>query len=53
MISQPSNQIFAINILRNISGSNDNQTIRQADIFIEKSFTKSGGKTIPRPFPKR
>ena len=53
MMSQPGNQIFAINILHNISGSNDNQTIRYADIFLEKSFTKSGEKTIPRPFHKR
>ena len=23
------------------------------NIFLEKSYTTNGGKTIPRPFPKR
>ena len=23
-----------------------------ANIFLEKSYTKCGGETIPRPFPK-
>ena len=42
----------------NISRSKDNQTVRlgqlieynMRNIFLEKSYTKCGGETSPRPF---
>ena len=47
--------------MTNISGSKDNQATETdqllkyncRNIFLEKSYTKRGGKTIPRPFPKK
>ena len=44
-----------------ISRSKDNQAIKQGHLiehnmrknFLEKSYTKSGGETIPRPFSKK
>ena len=50
----------AIHILPNIS-SKGNQTVKfgqlleynKRNIFIEKSHTKCGGKTIPRPFSNK
>ena len=65
MTSQPAKQTIAINILPKISRCKSNQTIKFGqliecnirNIFLEKSYTeknrKCGGKTIPRPFPKR
>ena len=60
MTSEPGYQAIAIHILNNISGSKDNQAIKTdqllrynlRNIFREKSFTKRGGETIPRPFYK-
>ena len=58
--SQPGKRAKAINILPNISRSKDNHRMkfRQlieyniGNIFVEKSYTKCGGGTIPRPFSK-
>ena len=58
MKSQLGKQTIAIRILPNISRSKDNQTLKfgqlieynMRNIFLEKSCTKYGGETIPRPF---
>ena len=52
--------ILAIHILPNISKSKGIQTMKSrqfmeyyiTNIFLEKSFTKYGGETVPRPFLK-
>ena len=52
---------IAIHILTNISRNKDNQTMKTGqpleynlrNVFLEKSYTKCGGKTIPRPFSKK
>ena len=52
--------ILAMHILPNISKSKGNQTMKSrqfmeyyiTNIFLEKSFTKYGGETVPRPFLK-
>ena len=59
MALQPGTQ--TIHMLSNISRSKGNQTIKfgqlteynMKNIFLEKSYTKCGGKTIPRPFSKK
>ena len=61
MASQPGEQTIAIHILRNISRSKGNQTIKCGQlveynitkISLEKSYTKYGGETIPGPFSKK
>ena len=62
MTSQPGTQTFAIHILPNISRNKGNQTMKfigqlieynVRNIFLEKSYTKCGGETIPRPFSKK
>ena len=61
MTSQPGSQAIAIHILINISRSKGNQTIKfgqlieynMRNIFLEKSYIKCGGETIPRPFSKK
>ena len=61
MTSQPGKQTIAIDILLNISGSKGNQTIKFGqlmeynigNIFLENSYTKCSGKTIPRSFSKK
>ena len=58
MTSQTGQQTFAIHIFTNTSRSKDNQTMKfgqliqynMRNIFHEKSYTKCGRKTIPRPF---
>ena len=58
MTSQPSEQTIAIHILTNISRSKDNHATKPDQLieynlrsnFLEKSQTKCGGETIPRPF---
>ena len=60
MTSQPGKQTIAIHILTNISRSLGRQVMKfgqliyynMRNIFLEKSYTKCGGKTIPRPFFK-
>ena len=44
--------------MTNISRGKDNQAMKfgqynMRNIFLEKSFTKCGGKTIPRPLSKK
>ena len=60
MTSQPGKQTIAIHILTNISRRKDNQATKfgqlieyNRNIFLEKSFTKCGRETIPRPFSKK
>ena len=61
MTSKPGSQTIAINTLPNISRSKGNQTVEfrqlteynMRNIFVEKSYTKRGGETIPRPFSKK
>ena len=62
MLSQPGKQIIAIvHILPNISRSKGNQTMKfdqlmeyaMRNIFLEKSYAKCVGETIPRPFSKK
>ena len=58
MMSQPRKQTVAVHILPNISPSKRNQTMNfgrlmeynMKNIFLEKSYTKCGGETIPRLF---
>ena len=58
MKSQPGKQTILINILPYISRSKDNQTMKicqliefnMRKIFLEKSYTKCGGGTSPKPF---
>ena len=58
MTSQPEKQTIAIRILTNISRIKGNQTMKfgrfieynTRNIFLEESYTKCGGETIPRPF---
>ena len=61
MTSQPGKQTIAIHILSNISKRKGNQTTKfgqlieynMRNIFLEKSYTKCRGETIPRPFSKK
>ena len=61
MTSQPGKQTIAMQILPNISRSKDNQTMElnqlieynMRNVFLEKSYTKCSGETIPRPFSKK
>ena len=61
MTSHPGKQAITIHILPNISRSKGNQTMKfgqlleynMKNIFVETSYTKCGGGTIPRPFSKK
>ena len=61
MTSQPGCQTIAIHILPNISRSKGNQAMKfgqlieynMKNIFVEKSYTKCAGETIPRPLSKK
>ena len=61
MTSQTGKQRATIPILPNISQCKGNQTMKFGQligyntrkIFLEKSYTKRGGKTNPRPFHKK
>ena len=61
MTSQSGKQTIAMNVLPNISRNKGNRTMRfgqlieynMRNIFLEKSYTKCGGETIPRPFSKK
>ena len=61
MTLQPGKQTIAIHILPNISRNGGKQTMKFGHLieynmrstFLEKSFTKCIGKTIPRPFSKK
>ena len=58
--SQPGEETIAIHILPNISRSKGNQAMKfgqlieynMKNIFVEKSYTKCAGETIPRPLSK-
>ena len=58
MTSQTCSEIIAMQILTYIPESKGNQAMKfdqlieynMRNIFFEKSCTKCGGKTIPRPF---
>ena len=60
MTSQTGKQIITKYLLRNISESKVNQTVKlghlleyiMRNIFLEKSYTKCGGESIPRSFLK-
>ena len=60
-MSQPGKQTTVIHILPNISRIKGNQTMKFGQLieydmrntFLEKSYAKCGGETIPRPFSKK
>ena len=60
MASQPEKQVIAIHILSNISGNKGNKIMKfgnsigcnMRNIYLEKSYTKYDGKTIPRLISK-
>ena len=61
MTPRPGKKAITIQILPNISRSKVNQRMVPGQLkecstintFVEKSNTKCGGQTIPRPFPKK
>ena len=61
MTSQLGQPTIAIDILPNISRSKGNQAMKfgqliehnMRNIFVEKSYTKCAGETIPRPLSKK
>ena len=61
MTSQPGKQTIAKPTLPNISLIKGNQTMKfgqliecnMRNIFLEKSYTKCSGETVPRPFSKK
>ena len=61
MTSHPGKQTIAIHILSNISRSKGNEIIKfdqliecnMRNIFLQKSCTKCGGETSPRPFSEK
>ena len=61
MTSQPGQQSIAIHILPDISKSKGSQRIKfgqllennMSNTLVEKSYTKCGRGTIPRPFSKK
>ena len=61
MTSLPGLQTIVIHVLSNISRSKGNQTMKfgqliecnMRNIFLEKSYTKCGGETSPRPFSEK
>ena len=61
MISQPVQQTLVIHILTNTSRNKGSQAMKFCqlieynlrNVFIQKSYTKCGRETIPRPFFKK
>ena len=61
MTLQPGQQTIAINMFSNISRSKGNQTMKfdqliecnTRKIFLERSYIKCGGETVPRPFSRK
>ena len=61
LTSRPGEQTIVIHMLRNISRSKGNQTIKFGqliecsirNIFLKKSYTKCDGKSSPRPFSEK
>ena len=60
-MSQTGKQTIAMHILSDISRCKGNQTMKfgqlmeynMRNIFLEKSYTKRGEETIPRPFSQK
>ena len=60
MMSQPGYETIAIQIFTNISRNERNLAMKFGQLmeynirntFLEKSYTKCGRETIPKPFPK-
>ena len=60
MKPQLGKETIALHILPNILRSKCNETMKfgqfikyNSNIFLQKTFTKCGGETIPRPFSKK
>ena len=61
MTLRPGQQTIAINMFSNISRSKGNQTMKfdqliecnTRNIFLERSYIKCGGETVPRPFSRK
>ena len=61
LTSQPGYQTIAMHILLNVLRSKDNQIMQfgqliernMRNIFLERSYSKCGGETSPRPFSKK
>ena len=61
MTSRSSKKTIIIHILSNILRNNSNKTMKvgqlieynMRNIFLEKSYTKFGGETSPRPFSEK
>ena len=61
MTSQPGQPTIVIRILINISRTKGNQAMKfdqsikysMRNILLEKSYTKYGGETSPRPFSEK
>ena len=61
MTSQPGQQPIVIHILPKVSRHKGSQTMKfgqltecnMKNIFLEKSYTKCGGETSPRPFSEK
>ena len=61
MTSQTGSKTIAIPILANISRNKDNQTMKfvqliqynMRNIFLERSFSKCDGETIPMPISRK
>ena len=61
MTSQTGKQTIAIHILPNTSRNEGNQVMKFGQLtdcnmrnnFLERSYAKHGGETIPRPFSKK
>ena len=61
LTSQPGYQTIVIHIFLNILRSKDNQIMKfgqliernMRNIFLERSYSKCGGETSPRPFSKK
>ena len=61
MTLQPGEQTIAIHVMSKVSRNKSNQIMKLGQLiqysmrnsFLEKSCTKCGGETIPRPFSKK
>ena len=59
MTSKPGKKTIAINIIPNISRNKDKHTMKfvqlieynMRKVFLEKSYTKYGGESFPKPYP--
>ena len=59
MTSKPGKKTIAIHIIPNISRNKDKHTMKfvqlieynMRKVFLEKSYTKYGGESFPKPYP--